>query len=334
MTHQEIITKRIKAGATTLIVAALTVIMMILMAWGMPGQGLGNEPGIEVNLGDSDVGSGNDQSLDPGTQTAEDEEPKAAESPNQQEVAQPEQQEVSKPQEVESTPDPVTASNEDDVEIRKEEKPKEVKPVEKVVEKPKDKPVEKKPVEKTPEKPTEKPVVKEEKKDPPAPLPGTLYKKGSNTTKTDGTAAGKQGTPGNEGNDAAGTQGDKGVPGGTPGAHESQGTPGGGDGGVPTHDLKGWDWDKRPEVSLSTTETGRIVFEVTVNANGDLVKIQKLSGSLSAAAETACLNAIRSLVSEAVLPQRKLRVKLFSWFVQGDELISLYNGSTLHRIHS
>jgi protein TonB len=293
MTHQEVITKRIKAGATTLIVAALTVIMMILMAWGMPGEGLGNEPGIEVNLGDSDVGSGNDQSLDPGTQTADAGEPKQAESPNQEEVTQPEQQEVSKPQQVDPTPvEPVATSDEDsDVEVKKE-KPKEIKPVEKVVEKAKEKPEEKKPVEKAPEKPVEKPVVKEEKKEPPAPNPSTLYKKGSNT-KTDGTAAGKEGTPGNEGNDAAGTPGDKGVPGGTPGAHQYQGTPGGGDGGATTLDLKGWDWDKKPEVSLSTTETGRIVFEVTVNANGDLVKIQKISGSLSAAAETACLNAIR-----------------------------------------
>jgi outer membrane biosynthesis protein TonB len=293
MTHQEIVRKRITAGSVTLIVAAITVIMMILMAWGMPGEGIGNEPGIEVNLGDSDVGSGNDQSLDPGTQTADDQEPKAAESPNQQEVTQPEQQEeASKPQEVESTPDPVTASNEDDVEIKKEEKPKEIKPVEKVVEKPKEKPEEKNPVEKTPEKPVEKAVVKEVKKDPPAPLPGTLYKKGSNT-KTDGTAAGKEGTPGNEGNDAAGTQGDKGVPGGTPGAHQYQGTPGGGDGGGTTLDLKGWDWDKKPQVTLSTTETGRIVFEVTVNEKGDLVGIDKISGSLSAEAETACKNAIK-----------------------------------------
>jgi protein TonB len=292
MTHQEIIRKRITAGSVTLIVAAITVVMMILMAWGMPGEGLGNEPGIEVNLGDSEVGSGNDQSLDPGTQTADDEEPKAAESPNQQEVTQPEQQEVSKAQEVVSTPEPVTASNEDDVEIKKEEKPKEIKPVEKVVEKPKEKPEEKKPVEKATEKPVEKAAVKEVKKDPPAPLPGTLYKKGANT-KTDGTAAGKEGTPGNEGNDAAGTPGDKGVPGGTPGAHQYQGTPGGGDGSGTTLDLKGWDWDKKPQVTLSTTETGRIVFEVTVNANGDLVKIQKISGSLSAEAETACLNAIR-----------------------------------------
>jgi protein TonB len=293
MTHQEIIRKRITAGSVTLIVAAITVIMMILMAWGMPGEGIGNDPGMEVNLGDSDVGSGTDQSPDPGTQTADAGEPKAAESPNQEEVVQPEQQEASKPQEVDPTPvDPaVTSDEESDVEIKKE-KPKEVKPVEKIIEKPTVKPEEKKPVEKAPEKPVEKVVVKEVKKDPPAPLPGTLYKKGTNT-KTDGTAAGKEGTPGNEGNDAAGTPGDKGVPGGTPGAHQYQGTPGGGDGGSTTLDLKGWDWDKKPQVTLSTTETGRIVFEVTVNANGDLVKIQKISGSLSAEAETACLNAIR-----------------------------------------
>jgi periplasmic protein TonB len=296
MTHQEIVKKRITAGATTLLVSALTLItMMFFMAWSVPGEGLGNEPGIEVNLGDSEVGSGNDQPLDPGTDTQDEDEPRQAQSPNQEEVAQPEQQETSKPQEADPTPvDPVVSSDEDsDVEIKKE-KPKEVKPVEKVVEKPKEKPEEKKPVEKTPEKPVEKPVVKEEKKEPPAISPGSLYKKGS-TTKTDGTSGGKKGETGNEGNDPAGTQGDKGVEGGTPGAALYKGDPGNGGNGGSTLDLKGWDWDNKPQVALETTETGRIVFEVTVDANGQLIKVQKLSGSVSAAAESECMKAIRKL---------------------------------------
>lgn len=314
MTHQEIIRKRITAGATTLIVGALTVIMMILMAWGMPGQGLGNEPGIEVNLGDSDVGSGNDQPLNPGTQTQDDGEPRQAESPNQQEAQEPEQQETSRPQVVDQVPvDPVVSSDEDsDVEIKKE-KPKDVKPVEKVVEKPKEKIEDKKPVEKAPEKPVEKPAEKPVVEEKPAVNPSALYKKGSNT-KSDGTASGKQGEAGNEGNDAAGTPGDKGKPGGTPGSPNYDGTPGTGGTGY-SLELKGWDWDKKPEVNLPSAETGRIEFEITLNANGELINVKKLSGSLSASAESECLRAIRrttfSRIGTGTPPERTIGKVVF-----------------------
>jgi outer membrane biosynthesis protein TonB len=183
------------------------------------------------------------------------------------------------------TPEPEMLTDpKSDVEIK--EVKKEEKPVEKTTEKKpveKDKPVEKKPEEKKPveTKPVEKPKAVYQPKNPAA--------------TGDGTGEGKQGVTGNQGDDV-GKEGNKGVPGGTEGAAIYKGTPGGGGGGgLGGLELYGWEWDVIPKPTIADNETGRIVFEITVNENGELENYRKISSSVSPAAERACVASIQKL---------------------------------------
>jgi hypothetical protein len=61
-----------------------------------------------------------------------------------------------------------------------------------------------------------------------------------------------------------------------------------------TLELNGWEWDHMPKPTLSN-ETGRIVFIIKVDENGELMSFEKESGSMSAAAEKECKAAIERL---------------------------------------
>ncbi|MBT1703465.1 energy transducer TonB [Chryseosolibacter indicus] len=278
MASQEEREKKIKAALGTLAVN-IVVLLILLFAgsWKTAGSGEGQFPGIEVNLGYDDQGSGNIQPDRPiGSEKANDVENPPAEPTEQVPTLEPQQQapiEEAPPAKV-VQPATVTDPN-SDVEIK--EVKKEEKPVEKPVEK---KPVEK-PVEKKPE---EKPKVVDQ---------NAVYTgKSTSSNATSGNGTGKQGTTGSEGNDV-GKQGDKGVEGGTPGAQTYQGRPGGGNGG--TLDLQGWNWDNIPKPNVPDNEFGRVVFEIEVDDNGELIGYRKESGSVSAAAERACIDAIQQL---------------------------------------
>jgi protein TonB len=277
MTEQQERTKRIKAIAGTIGVNVLVfLILFFAAAWKTAGSGEGQYPGIEVNLGSSDEGSGNDQpKTDIGQEDAKDDEnppAQAVEQPREEvKAATPATQEAdTKIVQPTTVTDPTS-----DVEIKEEKK--EVKPAEKTPEKK----VVEKPAEKAPE---EKPKVVDTK---------AVYT-GKNTTdsKTPGEGDGKQGTTGNEGNDV-GKTGDKGVAGGTEGAAVYTGKPGGGDGG--SLDLYGWEWDNIPKPNIADSETGRVVFQIDVDDNGELIGYRKESGTVSAAAERACIAAIQKL---------------------------------------
>jgi periplasmic protein TonB len=296
MTAVEIRQKNATAAIVSLAVTAALLLIMWSIAFGsMEGMGEGDNVGMEVNLGESDYGSGNVQPMDPvGSEKPQEDEPEAAQSPNQEDVAATQPEEAAQPpaENTKATESIVTSKEESPVEIKDKEDKKEIKPVEKkIVEKPKEK-VEPKPVEKTPEKPKEDVKPKEEKKQPVADV-NAVYKPGSKS-KTDGTASSKEGKPGSEGDDKSG-EGDKGVPGGTPGAAVYKGTPGGGNGDGPVLDLNGWDWDAIPKPKITESETGRIVFNIEVDENGDLIGYKKESGSLSAASEKACIDALKKL---------------------------------------
>lgn len=287
MTPQERKNKTIAALTTTGINLLLLLLMMFAGGWGFSGEGLGQggeNYGIEVNLGYDDQGSGNiEPRTEVGTPDATDDENAPSEP-----QPEPETQETSSPpaptQPVTETKAPETETFTDpnsDVEIN--ETKKDVKPVEKTIEK--------KPVEKV-EKPAEtKPVEKR-----PVEQPKAVYKgKTSSATSTDGTGEGKKGTPGSEGDDI-GKEGNKGVEGGREGAAVYKGTPGGGgDGGGTGLMLNGWDWDNIPKPNIPNNETGRIVFEIQVDENGELIGYRKESGTVSAAAERACVAAIQNL---------------------------------------
>lgn len=272
--------KKIKAAFYTVgINIVIFLLLFFAAAWRTAGYGEGEYAGIEVNLGYDDEGSGNIQPDEPvGTEKATDDEnppSKKTEVPKEEPPAREQSEQAESPKEVQTKT--VTDPN-SDVVIREDKK--EIKPAEKAEEK--------KPVE-TVEKPVEK-KVEQPKIDQKA-----VYK--GKTTTTDpatsgGEGEGKQGASGSEGDDT-GKTGDKGVEGGIEGAAVYKGTPGGGDGG--TLIINGWDWDKIEKPNVPGNETGRVVFEIEVDENGDLRKIRKVSGIVSPAAESACRAAIQKI---------------------------------------
>lgn len=287
--------RKIKAGVTTVAINALILLIMIFAAaWQTPGSGPGDYPGIEVNLGYDDQGSGN---IEPATPIGQEEAISNENPPADPEVdeSQPETAAPEAVAEETKTTTPVeeailTDPN-SDVEIKEDAKEK---PVEKTVEK--ESPViPDKPVDKPLEKPVEKPKLDNR----------AVYQGKNSNTSTPGAGDAKQGTAGNQGDDV-GKEGNKGVPGGTEGAAVYKGRPGGGDGGTGL-DLAGWDWDYIPKPNIPDNQTGRIVFEIEVDENGELIRYRKESGTVTAAAERACIEAIQKLTftkkSGAKVPQ-------------------------------
>jgi protein TonB len=289
MTREERKNKTIAALTTTGVNLLLLLLLFFAGGWGFSGEGLGDGeyPGIEVNLGYDDEGTGTIEPMtevgDPKATDDEDPPTQPIEEKTEPVISQPEPAEessVTKTPETEMFTDP--KSDVELKEVKKENKPVEKttnnKPEEKV-----DKPVEKKPEEKKPEE--KKPVEK----------PKAVYQGKKTTNSENGTGDGKQGTPGNQGDDI-GREGNKGVPGGTEGAAVYKGKPGGGgDGGFGGLDLYGWEWDFIPKPNIPDNETGRIVFEIEVNENGELERYRKESSTVSAAAERACIAAIQKL---------------------------------------
>jgi len=277
MSVQEERKKHTTAALTTVAVNVLVfLILLFTAAWKNAGSGVGEYPGIEVNLGYDDQGSGDVQPKEPvGNPDATD-----TENSDTQEEDQPgDQQQTASttPVEEDATskiiqPNTVTDPN-SDVEIKEEKK--EVKPVDQSVPDKK----EQKPVEKKVE---EKPVVDQ----------NALYKGKQSKTPTEADGKGKEGASGSEGDDVN-KQGDKGVEGGTEGAAVYKGKPGGGDGG--TLEINGWDWDFVPKPNVTDNSTGRIVFNIEVDDNGELIRYEKLSSGVSPAAERACIEALQKL---------------------------------------
>jgi hypothetical protein len=278
MTHQERKNKQIAALTTVGVNALLLLLLIFSGGWGFSGDGLGagaDNMGIEVNLGYDDQGTGQVEPATPvGQENATDDE--AAPSDPVTEQQDQSSSTPPPPTEVAETKTPETTTLTDpksDVEIK--EVKKEEKPAEKTVEK---KPVEKveTPVEKKPPVET-KPVV-----------PKAVYKGNTSSAATNGTGDGKKGTPGNEGDDV-GKEGNKGVEGGKAGAVTYKGTPGGGGGGGFGLSMTGWNWDETPKApKLQESHRGKIVFEIEVDENGEIVSIVTVENQLSPSAERLC----------------------------------------------
>ena len=277
--QQEKKNKTIAALTTVGVNVLVLLILLFVAAWQTPGSGPGDYPGIEVNLGYDEQGSGDIEPRTPiGTEEAKDDENPPVD-PSEKEDVQPAAPAPTAEETNTKPVEPTLTDPNSDVEIKAEKK--EEKPVEKAPEK--------KPVEKVVDKPVEKKVEEKPKVDSKAVYQG----KTSSNPATAGKGEGKEGTAGNQGDDV-GKEGNKGVPGGTEGAAVYKGTPGGGDGG-PGLDLYGWEWDNIPKPNIPDNETGRIVFEIEVDDNGELIRYRKESGTVSAAAERACVAAIQKL---------------------------------------
>lgn len=244
--------------------ALLFLIFIFTIAWRAPNPPL-PEYGFELNFGVDEAGSGRVQ---PNELSGSENPRQTVQQESQPEPEQPVQPEQTTPAIQQQQEDkPVESKLESPVTV-KEDKREEVKKTDKPVEKPVEKPAPK-----TDTKPADKPA---EKKDTP-------------------TEAAKpnEGKPVSQG-DKPKTTGDQGNPQGTPDAKALYGQQGGGGGG-PQLELAGWTWDYIPKPNVPNNESGRIVFEIRVNADGELEGYRVIERSVGPEAERACREAIEKL---------------------------------------
>lgn len=145
----------------------------------------------------------------------------------------------------------------------------------------------------TPERPETKPVetarppTPVERPAPPAPPKkvetvnsDALFKKSAGGGGSNGTVGKATGTGGNNNGDDASGVGDKGNPNGKINAKEFYGTPGGASSGV-AFDVSGWTMASRPSVNDDSDETGKIVFKITVDGNGEITNVRQVQSTVS-----------------------------------------------------
>lgn len=266
--------QRLAFAITSIFYVLLFLLLLFLNAWRittLPNAG----SGIELNFGLDNIGSGDIQTRN-------------RPSPlKNREESQPPAEKKSVPTPVQPaepiTPRPIKTKS-----VKVEEEPTIASKVEspvKVVEKPvrKAEPVVRpEPVTKTVDAPPAPPVRQVDSK--------ALYKKGSGTT---GSTSGGNGTTGsspnpggnNNGDDANGV-GDKGNPQGKLDAKGLYGNPGtgggaGGGSGGSSLSLTGWAWTSKPLVRDPSSETGKIVLQITVDDQGDLISVRIVEKTVS-----------------------------------------------------
>lgn len=203
------------------------------------------EFGIIVNVGFDDQGSGDVQTDEPATEPVTEED-----EPTEEPVPE-------EPQPVVEDK-PVDKIEQQEVIESKVESPVTVKQEEKVKEEPK----------------------KEEPKKEPEQLK-TEYKPEANTPKNGNKGEKTQ----SEGDDTNKT-GNKGEPEGTLDPNgQYTGKPGGGGGGAGLS-MSGWKWTEEPSTAgISNNESGRIVFEIECDEDGEIVGLKTLERGVSAATE-------------------------------------------------
>ena len=139
-----------------------------------------------------------------------------------------------------------------------------------------------KPVDK-PEPKAEKP--KEEVKE--APKAVALYP-GKSKVENGVGGSGSSNTPaGNNTGDKPGKVGDQGAPDGSMTGTVYTGKPGsggggsGGSGGGANLNMPGWHYDVRPKQDPYENEAGKIVFQITIDANGEINNVKKIESNVS-----------------------------------------------------
>ena len=185
----------------------------------------------------------------------------------------------------------IPASNED---VLTEEPPteeptteqkEESKPIEEVVEQPVSKEESPVVVKETKKETVVKPVKEDTKKEEKKEI------KVAETKTADDKGNPKQANQGDDKNKV----GDKGSEEGSLDAKALYGKQGGGEGGVGL-DLAGWNWDDIPKPNIPNNESnGKIIFEIKVDENGEIISYRVLEKTLSIEAEKACKEAIEKL---------------------------------------
>jgi protein TonB len=238
--------------------AVIILLFFLINAWTAPDPPL-PEYGIELNFGLEEAGSGFEQPVaEPTPPTEEDQgEP-------EQEIVEEQQEEVIEEQ---PEPEPVEEAPAEELpDSQQEDSPVETKPAEKTM--PVEEPVEEEAAEepKPVAEPSEEPVKEEPKLEEQTVDTNALYPGSSSQGKKDNTA------------------GDAGDPEGNVDSRALYGTQGGGGGG-PSLDLAGWRWDYIPNPDDRSQENGRIVFEIKVDDNGEIIGVRTLEKTVSPAVE-------------------------------------------------
>lgn len=246
MDHEFESKKNLKATSYTAIVVAVLLLFFFLWKW--PLQTFIApvlEEGIEVNLGNSDQGLGEDQPFLPGKPSPSD----------AQNYTPPPKTEVSKEEDVKDI-----ATNDKDEEAPEIKKPPVTKPeATKVPEKDvvKDKPV------KDPQ-PVSNPT-------PPAPKPKAVFK-GVNGTGTGGNEADSYKKGGNQG--IAGGRGDQGRPGGDPDSKNYTGGGRGNSGVSVSRGLQGRNIVRTPSFEDEFNENAKVAVDIRIDASGNVISAE------------------------------------------------------------
>ncbi|OJW77564.1 MAG: hypothetical protein BGO69_11700 [Bacteroidetes bacterium 46-16] len=239
----------IKAAAWTVGVHILLLLLFILLRYSLPVQEPVQELGIEVNLGTSRNGSGDDQPMAT-EQPAPDAASVAFKSAAQQSTTA---------KEIEESNDPDAPA------INQPSHSKAVTRANTMTE--------------TRTRSSNQPNT--ESNSPRPQRPRYTYS-GSTGTGGNGAAQDHPGT--NEGNTTG--PGDRGVPNGTPGAANYEGSPGNGNGGI-NHNLTGRSIVAFPPREADFKEGGRVVIKVTVNREGVITDKRIISISNAALRDIA-----------------------------------------------
>lgn len=139
-------------------------------------------------------------------------------------------------------------------------------------------------------KAAEKPVVKvEQPKEEvkPAPKPASVYSGKSKVETGTGGAGTSNTAAGNNTGDRPGKVGDMGAPNGSMTGKVYTGNPGaggpgpGGSGGGAQLNMAGWRYDVSPQKDPYENESGRIVFRISIDANGDIESVNRVESTVS-----------------------------------------------------
>jgi outer membrane biosynthesis protein TonB len=236
--------KHIKAIGVTIAVHALVLVVLFLVAFTAPPPLPDQDLGMEVNLGTSDEGMGDEQPLNPNPPSAGE---ASASTPQSEPVQAPD-----------------NAAQQDIATQETEEAPEVTKPT-KPVEQPKEFPknIETKPA-KTPKKPSEAPPAPT----PPAPKPKAVFTGGTSTSANSGNGANGSNNSTGEGN--TGKPGDRGQINGDPNAHGYNGS--GLGGGKSDFRLNGRSLLSRPSLTYDGDESGYVAINIKVDRQGNVIE--------------------------------------------------------------
>lgn len=273
-----------KAMAISVIIHGIVAVLFIfILAWREPDPPI-PEYGIELNLGVFDDGAGDVQAETPPSPV---EEPTPEESQDEtttsEEAAAEEQIETAEPEpttttsaeeateEVEAfdTPSPDVVEPEIEEEVVQEEV------VEEIIEEVETIPTEV--VNDAPEIPEQ--IIEEE---PTEVAPEVIAPVAEETT-VEGTATETNEPAASNQGDQTDEVGDEGDPEGELDARALYGTPGAADGAA--LELSGWNWDYLPKPDDKSSESGRIVFEITIDDAGYIIGIKTLEKTVTPAVE-------------------------------------------------